>query len=129
MKKLLIVFCLVASAAITYAQAELKKPAVAASTDVAAMGKGIVDMLSSKLNLSALQIPKVTDAVSTFLTAKSGLSTLMKTNPADYKTKLASAQGDLTKGLKGTLNADQYTKFLSLKPTTADATNVLSQLF
>jgi hypothetical protein len=129
MKKLLIALCLMACTAVTYAQTDLKAPAAAASADVTQMGKSIVDMLSSKLNLSALQLPKVTNAVSTFLTAKSALGPLMKSNPADYKTKLTSAQGDLTKGLKSTLSADQYTKFLSLKPTAADATNVLSQLF
>jgi hypothetical protein len=129
MKKLLIAFCFVAFTVITYAQVDLKKPAAAAGADVAQMGKGIVDMLTSKLSLTALQSPKVSSVVSTFLTAKSSIAPLLQSKPAEYKTKLTGAQTDLMSGMKGALNADQYTKLLSLKPAKADATNALSQLF
>jgi hypothetical protein len=133
MKKLLIAFCFMAFAGITYAQVDLKKPVAPAttpaSTAVAQMGKGIVDVLASKLSLTAMQSPKVASIVSTFLTAKSSLTPLMQSKPAEYKTKLASAQTDLTAGMKGALNPEQYTKFLGLKPAQANAANVLSQLF
>jgi hypothetical protein len=132
MKKLLIVACLISFAGITYAQVDLKKAAAvptAAATDVSQVGKGIVEMLTSKLSLTALQSPKVAGVVSTFLTAKSTLAPLMKSKPAEYKTKLTTAQTDLTTGMKGALNPEQYTKFLGLKPAKADAANALSQLF
>ncbi len=129
MKKLLIAFCFVAFTGMAFAQVDLKKPAATASADVAQMGKGIVDMLTSKLSLTALQSPKVSSVVSTFLTAKSSIAPLLQSKPAEHKTKLAGAQTDLMSGMKGALNADQYAKLLSLKPTKADATNALSQLF
>ncbi len=126
MKKLFMAFCLLAFTNMAFAQVDLKK---AATADVMQMGKGIVDLLTSKLSLTALQSPKVASVVTTFLTAKSTIAPLLQSKPADYKTKLASAQTDLMSGMKGALNADQYTKFLGLKPVQADAANVLSQLF
>lgn len=129
MKKLLIAVCFIGFTGMTFAQVDLKKAAAAPAADVTQMGKGIVDMLTSKLNLTALQSPKVSSAVSTFLTAKSSIAPLLQSKPAEYKTKLAGAQTDLMSGMKGALNADQYTKLLSLKPAKADAANALSQLF
>jgi hypothetical protein len=129
MKKLLIIFIAFSSVQTTFGQIDLKKAASAASTEASKSSKGIMDTLTSQLGLSLTQTPKISNLVSTFLSAKSTIAPLLQTKPAEYKTKLATAQTELTNGMKGALNPDQFTKFLSLKPKQADAANALSQLF
>lgn len=129
MKNLLIIAIVFSSVQLSFGQIDLKKAASAVSTEASKSSKGIMDALTSQLGLSALQTPKVANLVTTFLSAKSTLAPLLQTKPAEYKTKLTTAQTELTNGMKGALNPDQFTKFLSLKPKQADAANALSQLF
>ncbi len=103
--------------------------ASAAELDVNSLKTSIMSKLTSGLNLTTAQQPKVSEAVTSFLTEKSKIVNLAKTDSNTYKTKLASLTSNLSSKLKTVLTAAQYTKFLGLKPTTSTASNVLSQLF
>jgi hypothetical protein len=97
--------------------------------DLGALGKSIATELGTKLLLNQVQGTKVGQLISTFLMAKSSFLPLLKSDPTGFASKLSGAQGDLMGGLKTVLSAQQMTNFMSLKPKTNDATNVLSSLF
>lgn len=108
-----------------------KATAVAAVNgfDVNKLSSSIMTKLTSSLVLTKLQDPKVLALVTNFLKQKSGILSLATTDKTKYASKLAELTSTLSSGLKGVLTADQFTKFLSLKPATNKADNVLSQLF
>ena len=97
--------------------------------DLKAMGTSILTELGPKLILTKVQLPKFMGLISTFLTAKSAIMPLLKSDPTGYASKLGASQTDLMGGLKGVLSPEQMTSFIGLKPKTNDATNVLSNLF
>lgn len=104
-------------------------PAVNPMGDLGALGKNIATELGTKLLLNQIQGTKVGQLISTFLMAKSSFLPLLKSDPTGFASKLSGAQGDLMGGLKTVLSAQQMTNFMSMKPKTNDATNVLSSLF
>jgi hypothetical protein len=105
----------------------IKPPAIG---DIGSTASGIVDMLSSKLSLPAIQKPKLMDAISSFLTDKKGITSLADTNPTDYLAKFNPLQKGLFGKLKGIMGATAFTKFLGLKPSGGNiAGDVLSNLF
>jgi hypothetical protein len=104
-------------------------PATNPMGDLGALGKSIATELGTKLLLNQIQGTKVGQLISTFLTAKSAILPLLKSDPTGFASKLSGAQGDLMGGLKTVLSAQQMTNFMSMKPKTNDATNVLSSLF
>jgi len=106
------------------------KTAVSTSgVDASALTSGLMSKLTPALSLSKIQVPKVKDLVSNYITQKMSIQSLMKTDKAKYLSKLGNLSGVLNSGLKSTLSTDQFTKFLSLKPKTNDTSNPISQLF
>jgi hypothetical protein len=90
----------------------------------------IVSMLGSKLNLNSGQSSGVSSAVTDFLTKKSGIIGQAKTDPTSYLSSFKGLQGGLFDKLKGIFTADQFTKFLKLKPSSSNASkSVLGNLF
>ena len=85
--------------------------------------------LNPALSLTKEQQPKVLTAVTEFLKGKSEILNLAKSNKTQYSSKLGELTNGLLAKLKTVLTAAQYTKLLGLKPSTNNATNVLSQLF
>ena len=133
MKKISIVI-LIAIAISTNVHAQLgglldkaKSTASAAGFDVNQLTSGIMGKLTPGLNLTSAQTPKVTDAVTGFLTDKSKILSLQGTDKAAYTSKFGSLFSGLKTKLSGILLKDQMNKFLGMKTT--DPTNVLSQLF
>jgi hypothetical protein len=108
---------------------KMDAPSMNPMGDLGALGKNIATELGTKLLLDKVQGTKVGQLISTFLTAKSAILPLLKSDPTGFASKLSGAQGDLMGGLKTVLSAQQMTNFMSLKPKTNDATNVLSSLF
>jgi hypothetical protein len=108
---------------------KMEAPSASPMGDLGSLGKSIATQLGTKLLLDKVQGTKVGQLISTFLTAKSALMPMMKSDPTGFASKLSGAQGDLMGGLKTVLSAQQMTNFLGLKPKTNDATNVLSSLF
>lgn len=97
--------------------------------DVKSVTSGVMSKLTSSLALTDVQKPKVQSAVTSFLENKSSILSLASTDKTQYTSKLSGFTSGLTTKLKGILTASQYTKFLSLKPSKASSTDVLSQLF
>ena len=97
--------------------------------DVNSTASGIMGKLNSALALTKAQKPKVLAEVTSFLKDKSGILGLATTDKAQYTKKLSDLTSGLSTKLKGILTTTQFKKFLSLKPTKANAKNVLSQLF
>ena len=135
MKKIMLA-CLLIVAATTVTNAQLgdltkqaSSLAGAAGFDVNKLTSGIMGKLTPGLALTALQQPKVTEAVSSFLGKKANILGLLKSDPAKYATQAASLFSGLKGNLGGILNKDQMTKFLGMKPATNNPTNVLSNLF
>ena len=137
MKKITLVFLLIASFGICGAQVTvpktvpstkdfIKPPAI---DDVGKTTTGIVDDLTSKLSLPAAQKPKLTEAISGFLTKKKDITGLANTNPTGYLSKFNPLQKGLFDKLKGIMGASMFTKFLGLKPSGGVAGNILSNLF
>ena len=106
-----------------------KKVSTAAGLDVNAVSEQIMSKLTTALNLTKEQQPKVLSAVTNFLNSKSEILPLAASDKSKYTTQLNTLTSNLTSKLKPILTAAQYTKFLGLKPTTNTASNVLSQLF
>lgn len=98
-------------------------------SDIGGTANGLLGLLKPKLALSDAQGPKLTGLLTEFLTSKSSILSLAKSNPTDYINKFGGIQGKLFSGLKTLLSAAQYTKFLGLKPKASDAGNLLSHLF
>ncbi len=97
--------------------------------DVKSLSNEIMGKLSPALVLTADQKPTVTDAVTGFLTKKSDIVSLQKTDPPAYTSKFNVLNGDLINQLKDILTAKQMSGFLGLKPKGNMPGNVLSQLF
>lgn len=109
-----------------------KKVTNAASTagfDVNAIKNQVMSQLTTKLALNGDQKTKVLTLVTNFLDQKAGIIALAKTNNNKYVAQLAKLTEKLNAGLKTALTAQQFSKFLALKPKTNDAGNILSQLF
>jgi len=103
--------------------------ASAARIDVNSVSSSIMSKLTSKLNLTSAQSPKVLEAVTSFLQSKSSILTLANTDKAKYTAKLSDLTAGLQSKIKTAVTAAQFASFLKLKPTTNTPTNVLSQLF
>lgn len=140
MKKILLIpvlsIGLIISANAQISTASLKNAAQKATSAAATTGLNVSDLstqLMSKLNpalsLTKEQQPKVLTAVTEFLKGKSEILNLAKSNKTQYSSKLGELTNGLLAKLKTVLTAAQYTKLLGLKPSTNNATNVLSQLF
>jgi len=103
--------------------------ATASGIDVKSVSSNIMAKLTSSLNLTDAQKPKVLATVTSFLQNKSAISGLLKTDKTQYDSKLTSLKSELVTKLKGALTAEQMTKFLNLKPAKTSTTDALSQLF
>ncbi len=97
--------------------------------DIGKTAGGIADLLGSKLSLGADQKKSTLDLVSGFLTDKSGIMSLVKSNPSEYLKKFNPLQSGLFGKLKTIMGAAKYADFLKLKPTSNISTNLLSHLF
>ena len=106
-----------------------KSVASAAGFDVKSLTSGIMSKLVPGLSLTTAQQPKVTDAITGFLTQKAGILSLQKSNPAQYEQKRSGFFADLKTKLTGILVQNQMNKLLGMKPATNNPANVLSQLF
>ena len=138
MKKLILAFALFACYSIGHAQVPvpktipstkdfIKPPAI---DDVGKTTNSIVDDLTSKLSLPAAQKPKLTDAISAFLTKKKDITGLASSNPTNYLSKFNPLQKGLFDKMKGIIGSSAFTKFLGLKPSGSGvAGNILSHLF
>jgi hypothetical protein len=138
MKKIILAFALFACCGFSQAQTIdpktisktkefIKPPAIG---DVGTTTNSIVDDLTSKLSLAAAQKPKLTDAISGFLTKKKDILGLADTSPKSYLSKFNPLQKGLFDKIKGIVGASAFTKFLGLKPSGAGAAgNLLSNLF
>lgn len=104
-----------------------KTAATANGFDVSKLTSGIMDKLTPALSLTQPQQPKVTDAVTSFLTQKANILSLKSSDPAQYKQKQSGLFSGLKTKLAGILLQNQMNKFLGLK--TSNPANVLSQLF
>jgi hypothetical protein len=105
----------------------IKPPAIG---DIGSTANGIVDMPGSNLSLPDAQKPKLTDAISGFLTKKKDIAGLADTNPTDYLSKFNPLQKGLFGKMKGIMGAAKFSKFLGLKPSGSGiAGNALSNLF
>lgn len=106
-----------------------KSAASSAGLDVNALTNGIMGKLSPALLLTAAQKPKVTSAITEYLTQKAKFATAQKTNPAEYTQRQSGIFQGLKSKLTGILLKNQMNKFMGLKPATNDPSNLLSQLF
>lgn len=113
----------------TLASAQLDLNKAAAGFDVKKLTQSIMTTLTSKVGLSTAQVSAVTQLISQFLTKKSSIMPLAKAQPAEYQSKFEAEQKTLFDKLKGSVSADQFTKFLNLKPKKASSTDAISQLF
>ena len=133
MKKLFFSIAILWVASTGFAQSDiLNKASSAASSagfNVSSLTKGIMGKLSPALSLTSTQTPKVTSAVSTYLTGKSKILSLASSDKGQYTQKQSGLFNTLKTKLTGILLQNQMNKFLGLKPATNTPTNVLSQLF
>jgi hypothetical protein len=138
MKKIVLAFLLIASFEICNAQVTVPKTAPStkdfikppAVGDVDKTTSSIVDDLTSKLSLPAVQKPKLIDIISGFLKQKKDITGLADSNPTSYLSKFNPLQQGLFGKLKGIIGASTFTKFLGLKPSGSGiAGNALSHLF
>lgn len=90
----------------------------------------ITSLLTSKLGLGSSTKSTLLSDVTNFLTQKSGIIGQAKTDPTAYLSAFKGLQGGLFDKLKGLFTADQFSKFLNLKPSAANASkSVLGNLF
>lgn len=135
MKRLLLMLSLLSIAFVKQADSQdvLNKATQALSVlpigNVGETATGILGVLKPKLGLNETQSPKVLDLVSTFLTSKSEIIPLAKSNAAGYTSKFTGIKEKLFSGLKTALTVAQYKNLLSSKPAKNDAGNLLSHLF
>jgi len=144
MKKVLLILAVVTGLALTAhsqintskLKSSVKSAATIANTaatssgiDVKAVSAGIVSKLTSSLNLTEDQKPKVTTAVTSFIQNKSSITSLLATDKTQYDSKLKVLSSDLTTKLKGALTTEQMTKFISLKSSKVSTKDALYQLF
>jgi hypothetical protein len=144
MKKIMLVFLLVACYGICLAQIpveEIDTRSVAENAvqnfvkpppigSVGSTTDGIVNLLSNKLLLPAVQKPKLSGVINGFLGNKKNITSLADTNPAGYLDKFIPLQKGLFGSMKGIMGTSTFNKFLALKPSGNNAAgNVLSHLF
>ena len=106
-----------------------KSATAVAGLDVKALTGGIMGKLAPALTLTAAQKPKVTSAITEYLSQKAQFIAKQQTNPAEYTQRQMGIFQGLKSKLAGILVKNQMNKFLGLKPATNDPANVLSQLF
>lgn len=119
----------ISTSALQNAAAKATTASKSAGFDVNSLSSGIMSKLTSGLALTNIQKPEVLKMVTSFLQQKSSILSLASTDKTKYASKLSGLTSDLKSKLKRVLTTAQFTKFLSLKPQTNTATNVLSQLF
>ena len=138
MKKIILAFFLIASFGICHAQVTVPKTTPSTKDfvkpptigDVDKTTSSVVDELTSKLSLPAVQKPNLTDVISGFLKQKKDITGLADSNPTNYLSKFNPLQQGLFGKLKGIIGASAFTKFLGLKPSGSGiAGNILSHLF
>ena len=103
MKKMMIIVLFTTILTTVKAQSILNKAKGVATTagfDVTTLTKGITDQLTAKLGLSATQLPKVTNAVTTFMQAKSQILPLLKTNTDEYGKKQTAIFNNLKTAMR-----------------------------
>lgn len=100
-----------------------------AQSMLGASAKDIMAKLGPSLALTAIQKPKVLEAVSSFANQKAQILPLLNTDKAAYASKLTGLQNTLFSKLKTILTVAQYSKFLGLKPQAPSAKDALSALF
>ena len=120
--------CIISTTATTFQSCSVSSM-VLDSNNVAPIAKSILNVLTSKLNISSLQSGAVSTALTTFLGSKANIMGLAKSDPTAYLTQLAGTQSNLTSSLKNVLDVNQMARLTGLKPATNDPKNVLSQLF
>ena len=103
--------------------------AKSSGVDVSSATSGIMTKLTSALSLTSAQVPNVQKDVTNYLEQKSSILNLSATDKAKYTAKANDLINSLQAKLKTNLTSAQFTKYLSLKPSTNTATNALSQLF
>ena len=81
------------------------------------------------MTLTDIQKNKLPDVITAFLNQRALILPLATSNAKTYDTKLNSMHNGFYRKLKTIFTADQYTRFLELKPVDNDTINVLSQLF
>ena len=106
-----------------------KSATAAAGLDINALTGGIMGKLAPALTLTAAQKPKVTSAITEYLSQKAQFIAKQQTNPAEYTQRQMGIFQGLKSKLAGILVKNQMNKFLGLKPATNNPANVLSQLF
>ena len=89
----------------------------------------ILSKLNTALTLTDVQKTKLPDVITAFLNQRALILPLANSNAKTYDTKLKSLHNGFYRKLKTILTAEQYARFLELKPTDNDTTNVLSQLY
>ena len=89
----------------------------------------ILSKLNAALTLTDVQKTKLPDVITAFLNQRTLILPLANSNAKTYDTKLKSLHNGFYRKLKTILTAEQYARFLELKPTDNDTTNVLSQLY
>jgi hypothetical protein len=130
MKKILFVLVLLGtSTSVATFQSCSATSAVLSNNNVNAVAKSLLRVLTTKLGISSAQSGLVSQLLTSFLTSKSNVLGLAKTDPTAYASQFGGIQNTLLSGLKGVLDAKQMTNLMNLKPSTNDAKNVLSNLF
>jgi len=133
MKKLIFIFSISLTAGLFSTSCNTMRSASSVASmagfDVNSIAKGVMGSMTPALGLSSAQTPGVTSAVTDFLTKKSDIIGLQKTDPTKYASQFGSLFGGLKSKLGGVLTAAQMTKFLGMKPKANDVANVMSNLF
>ncbi|MBS1947243.1 MAG: hypothetical protein JST47_05705 [Bacteroidetes bacterium] len=134
MKKVFFAFALLLLVKASIAQTDdilgnVPSAASATGFDVNTLTKNIMGQLEPALSLTKAQAPKVTSAVSSYLSNKSKILPYMSSDKEAYAKKQSNLFGALKTKLAGILVKQQMNKFLGLKPATNDAENILSKLF
>ncbi len=123
MKKVFTLLAIVCSMAVAHAQT------TPSAIDVNKLTNSIMGKLNPSLDLTKEQVPKTTEAISTFLTDKSKILSLQHTNNPAYVQKQGGLFNELKTKLTGILLNGQLHTFLELKPAANDPSNVLSNIF
>jgi hypothetical protein len=118
---ILCIFAIITPAQQSFAQAPMQ--------NIEGNVNAIMSKLNTALTLTDVQKTKLPEVITAFLNQRSLILPLAGSNPKTYDTKLNSMHNGFYRKLKSILTADQYAKFLTLKPADNDTTNVLSQLF
>ena len=102
---------------------------LASSFDVKSIASSVMGTLTPALGLTDTEKPSVLTEVTSLLTQKKDILGLQSTDKAAYTSKMGALTSGFLGKMKTILTAAKYAKLLGLKPKTASAGNVLSQLF